>query len=115
MLLPISAHTTMLCCLRFYCLPTQAEEIEALEAIFGPEWIEIDAQARTYAVHLDIGTASDLFELRLVFPAGYPSERAPVYELDAAWQSRPEADVIAANLDRIYRESVRVLHLGSAL
>lgn len=87
----------------------QAEEIEALEAIFGPDWIPVDPSANTFSVRLNVG-ASSRFDLRLILPAGYPSRRAPVFELDAAWQSRPEAAEIADNLERIFLEAVSEAH-----
>lgn len=75
----------------------QAEEIEALESIYGDQWCSLDPDSDIASYMASFPG----FELRLIFPSDYPSHRPPIYEIDARWQSRPEADEIVAALNSI--------------
>lgn len=96
----------------------QAEEIEALQAIYGEDAVLVVAgpeeeSPRGCCVSVRIPTAAGaapagsrlLATLRVSCPVGYPTQDCPVFEVRAAWLGDDERRRLAEDLERIYGES----------
>uniref|UniRef100_UPI00358F5605 protein IMPACT isoform X2 n=1 Tax=Myxine glutinosa TaxID=7769 RepID=UPI00358F5605 len=87
----------------------QAEELEALSAIYGPELHLLDAEQRVVWFH---GSCADGRNLRLqmTLPPEYPSNAPPLYQLSCAWLSQEQLYSLGCSLEQIYSE-----HLGESM
>lgn len=95
------------------------DEIQALSAIYGDEWIHEEEDNNVYSITLkydnninntknDCQQRSQLcermirFEIRL--PDEYPLESMPFYTLSAPWMSRMDKMLLMSSLEEIYCE-----------
>ena len=86
-------------------LTEQIEEIEALSAIYGDDFLVIDEANRIYEVR--VSNENDSWwsaTLQFLLPPQYPAEVPPVFEIYSAWMN--EADMFEASdmLHTISRE-----------
>lgn len=96
----------------------QAEEIEALQAIYGEEAVLVEAGPAvkspagcSLSVRIPTATSAapagtNLLAMLYAFcPAGYPAEECPVFEVRAPWLSDGEKSRLAVDLERIYADA----------
>ncbi|XP_053098944.1 protein IMPACT isoform X1 [Hemicordylus capensis] len=86
----------------------QAEEIEALSAIYGDEWCTVDKDEKIFCIKI-----SDCLEqpkwtlcLQVILPPEYPTAAPPIYQLNAPWLLRQEYAELANNLEEIYAQNL---------
>lgn len=87
----------------------QKDEIAAISAIFGDDWICEDVDNRAYSIELkrEPGANCDKFiRLGLKFPEDYPSKSPPIYEISAPWMSRKLKTQMKTSLDKIYEDNL---------
>ena len=73
-------------------LSEQIEEIEALSAIYGQDFLVVDEAKRIYEIR--VSHESDSWwsaTLQVLLPPEYPSKVPPVFEIHSAWMC--EADL----------------------
>lgn len=86
---------------------SQADEIEALSAIYQEDWIVEDPAKRVYKIVLSNEVSGDKLSFQVTLPPEYPSEAPPFYEISAPWMSQGgKARLLAALDDYFYN------HLG---
>ncbi|XP_037283685.1 protein IMPACT-B [Rhipicephalus microplus] len=86
---------------------SQADEIEALSAIYQDDWKVEDAANRVYKIVLCSESNGDKLSFQVTLPPEYPSEAPPFYEISAPWMSQErKARLLAALDDHFYN------HLG---
>ncbi|XP_077542370.1 protein IMPACT-B-like isoform X3 [Haemaphysalis longicornis] len=78
---------------------SQADEIEALSAIYQEDWIVEDAAKRVYKIVLNSEVSGDKLSFQVTLPPEYPSEAPPFYEISAPWMSQEEKARLLAALD----------------
>ncbi|XP_012272330.1 protein IMPACT-A [Orussus abietinus] len=78
----------------------QADEIEALIAIYGNDWQIEDESNGMYSVQISEGNAS--VKLYLKLPRDYPSTSPPIYEISAPYLSHAEKVRLGNLLDDVY-------------
>ncbi|KAH9635289.1 hypothetical protein HF086_001945 [Spodoptera exigua] len=85
-------------------LTKQNEEIEALGAIYGDDWIVECDKTRSYCIKI----TEKKYEvvLYVTMPEDYPSQSPANYELSAPWMDRQEKIALHQALDEIYLENV---------
>lgn len=84
----------------------QCEEIEALSAIYGDDFVVVDEASRIYEIR--VSNESDTWwsgTLQVLLPPQYPSKSAPVFEVHSAWMSDSEMFDITDQLHSIHREN----------
>ena len=87
-------------------LNRQCEEIEALSAIYGDDFLIVDEVSRLYEVR--VSHESDSWwsgTLQILLPPQYPSKVPPVFEIHSAWMSDSEMFEITDKLHSIHREN----------
>lgn len=86
---------------------SQADEIEALSAIYQDDWKVEDAANRVYKIVLCSESTGDKLSFQVTLPPEYPSEAPPFYEISAPWMTQErKARLLAALDDHFYN------HLG---
>lgn len=86
---------------------SQADEIEALSAIYQDDWKVEDAANRVYKIVLCSESSGDKLSFQVTLPPEYPSEAPPFYEISAPWMTQErKARLLAALDDHFYN------HLG---
>uniref|UniRef100_G3MPG5 RWD domain-containing protein n=1 Tax=Amblyomma maculatum TaxID=34609 RepID=G3MPG5_AMBMU len=89
---------------------SQADEIEALSAIYQDDWKVEDAAKRVYKIELCSEGNGDKLSFQVTLPAEYPSEAPPFYEISAPWMSQErKARLLAALDDHFYN------HMGESI
>lgn len=84
----------------------QKDEISALSAIFGDEFVCDNSVEGVYSVELKDESSSDRFiRLLLKLPVDYPSKKPPSYEISAPWMSRKLKSEMKSSLDQIHEEN----------
>ena len=83
----------------------QCDEIEALTAIYGGDFVVVDSKHRIY----EIRVSSELDSwwsatLQVLLPPQYPSKVPPVFELHSAWMTEADKFEIGDNLYNIFRD-----------
>lgn len=81
-------------------LTEQIEEIEALSAIYGDDFLVIDEANRIYEIR--VSNENDSWwsaTLQFILPPQYPAKVPPVFEIYSAWMN--EADMFEAS-DMLY-------------
>ena len=81
-------------------LTEQIEEIEALSAIYGDDFLVIDEANRIYEIR--VSNENDSWwsaTLQILLPPQYPEKVPPVFEIYSAWMN--EADMFEAS-DMLY-------------
>ncbi|GFO38638.1 protein impact-like [Plakobranchus ocellatus] len=65
----------------------QADEVEALSAIYGDEWKAVDVASRSYCIHIADKTENPKLEANLLvrLSEAYPLHGPPDYEINATW------------------------------
>nr|XP_022345694.1 protein IMPACT-like isoform X1 [Crassostrea virginica] len=84
----------------------QEEEIEALAAIYGDEWVAIDSELRKYHIKISDEKSQNIILMEVTFPSDYPKAAPPQYVLSAPWLRKDEklaledalADIYCANI-----------------
>lgn len=84
----------------------QCDEIEALAAIYGDDFVVMDTEHRIYEVRV----SSELDSwwsatLQVLLPPQYPSKVPPVFEIHSAWMSDADKFEITDSLYNIFREN----------
>lgn len=86
---------------------SQADEIEALSAIYQDDWKVEDPANRVYKIVLCSESNDEKLSFQVTLPPEYPSEAPPFYEISAPWMSQEKkARLLAALDDHFYN------HLG---
>ncbi|CAG2116481.1 unnamed protein product [Medioppia subpectinata] len=106
------------------CKTLKSDEMEALAAIYGDEWVVEDETSHVFSITLknetncnDSQTRGQDWErmIRLEFrlPEEYPLSQPPFYTLSAPWMSRKDKMQLMAQLEEIYcdNESQSILYL----
>ena len=88
----------------------QQDEISAISAIFGDDWVCENQDDRVYSIELKEESSSaencdNCIRLGLKLPEEYPSKKPPVYEISAPWMSRKVKSQMMSALDQIYDEN----------
>ncbi|KAK8767474.1 hypothetical protein V5799_005745 [Amblyomma americanum] len=78
---------------------SQADEIEALSAIYQEDWKVEDAAKRVYKIELCSEASGDKLSFQVTLPPEYPSEAPPFYEISAPWMSQERKAKLLADLD----------------
>lgn len=68
-------------------ISSQADEIEALSAIYQDEWKVEDAANCTYSIVLCDEDVNHKLNFQVRLPPEYPSGAPPIYEISAPWMS----------------------------
>lgn len=84
----------------------QDDEIEALSAIYGDDWVTIDSESRNYCIKIKDENSENVILMEILFPPYYPKTSPPQYTLSAPWLRREEkisledalADIYCANI-----------------
>ncbi|XP_059163559.1 protein IMPACT-like [Physella acuta] len=86
----------------------QADEIEALTAIYGNEWCVLDEASRQYCVQISDRTDSPrwVLNLQVHLPENYPLESPPEYQINAFWLRGAERKNLENRLSQIYCENI---------
>nr|XP_049705917.1 protein IMPACT-B [Helicoverpa armigera] len=85
-------------------LTKQAEEVEALSAIYGDDWITESEVTRSYSIRIEEN--KNEVRLYVTMPDDYPSNSPPKYELSAPWMDRKAKTQLHHQLDEVYLENV---------
>ncbi|XP_063980861.1 protein IMPACT-A-like [Diachasmimorpha longicaudata] len=85
-------------------LAQQADEIEALVAIYGDELVIEDEENRAYSINIGEGGCN--VKLYLKLPIDYPSSVPPVYEVSAPHLRQEQKSRICRILDEVYLDYV---------
>ena len=102
------------------CKTLRNDEIEALSAIYGEEWIAEDESNSVFSITLkeeDNCHESQEYERMIRFefrlPEEYPLSQPPLYTLSAPWMSRRQKSLLTQQLEEIYcsNESQSILYL----
>src|SRR5690348_15549957 len=97
----------------------QIDEIEALAAIFGEDWIIQNEESRIFSITLkndcvdEDATKEELLKeitIEFRFPEDYPLNSPPLYTLSAPWMSRKEKIMLMNDLEEIYGD-----HAGESI
>ena len=86
-------------------LTEQIEEIEALSAIYGHDFLVIDEVSKIYEIR--VTNESDSWwsaTLQVLLPPEYPASVPPVFEIHSAWMYEAELFEVSDLLYTIYRE-----------
>lgn len=87
----------------------QEDEIASMAAIFGPDWRPVHGDdMHAFALCLRADNCTHELVLRIVLPERYPSEQAPLYEVDTRGISGTDLPHIAEQLDLAYATQVRL-------
>lgn len=78
---------------------SQADEMEALSAIYQEDWNVEDAARRVYKIELCSKANGDKLSFQVTLPPEYPSEAPPSYEISAPWMSQERKARLFAALD----------------
>jgi len=84
----------------------QVEEIEALSAIYGLDFVVIDEANRIYEIR--VCNENDSWwsaTLQVLLPPEYPERVPPVFEIHSAWMNDAEMFESSDLLHTIYREN----------
>ncbi|XP_048744451.2 protein IMPACT-B-like isoform X2 [Ostrea edulis] len=84
----------------------QDEEIEALSAIYGDDWVIVDSDSKKYGIKVADENSANMIFMEVSFPPDYPKTSPPQYILSAPWLRREErisledalADIYCANI-----------------
>ncbi|KAJ8682051.1 hypothetical protein QAD02_017843 [Eretmocerus hayati] len=88
-------------------LDKQAEEIEALSAIYGEEFQIEDAEHKNYSVRILSENNKDIsVTLYVKFPESYPSESPPTFQISAPHLSHSQKMHLSHLLEEEYLSSV---------
>nr|XP_026693729.1 protein IMPACT-like [Ciona intestinalis] len=82
----------------------QAEEIEAISAIYGEDWRVIDEYSRVFS--FSVTESNQKLVFRLMLPPNYPSENAPEFTITAKYAKDSEIRELELKLKHIYNENV---------
>ena len=106
------------------CKTLRNDEIEALSAIYGEEWVAEDESNTVFSITLKDQTNSSeshnrgqdserMIRLELRLPDEYPLSQPPMYTLSAPWMSRRQKSLLTQQLEEIYcsNESQSILYL----
>lgn len=90
------------------CLSQQADEIEALSAIYGEEWCVVDDINRIYCIQITDGQEKPVWSLsfQVHLPENYPSEAPPEYQLNAPWLRGDGRQHLEAALADVYCDNI---------
>ena len=86
-------------------LTEQMEEIEALSAIYGHDFLVVDEAKRIYEIR--VSNENDSWwsaTLQVLLPPHYPAKVPPVFEIHSAWMCDAELFEVSDSLFTIYRE-----------
>ena len=86
-------------------LTEQIEEIEALSAIYGHDFLVVDEASKIYEIR--VTNESDSWwsaTLQVLLPPEYPASVPPVFEIHSAWMYEAELFEVSDLLYTIYRE-----------
>lgn len=88
-------------------LTRQADEVEALAAIYEDEWCVVDEAARIFCIKVTDGSSKPKWSvsLQVHMPSDYPSDSPPTYQLNAPWLRGDERRTIQNSLEEIYLEN----------
>ena len=78
----------------------QAEEIEALESIYGDDFIIENDVTTSFSVKVLERKKEAIIFVRM--PAGYPNDAPPSFELSAPWMARDAKENLTRLLNEIY-------------
>ncbi|KAK3589333.1 hypothetical protein CHS0354_026991 [Potamilus streckersoni] len=86
----------------------QADEVEALSAIYGGEWCVVDAANRVYCINIADKQDKPRWSLCLQvhMPLEYPSHSPPEYQLNAPWLKGAERKNVEGALADIFCENI---------
>ncbi|CAK1547791.1 unnamed protein product [Leptosia nina] len=85
-------------------LTKQIDEVEALTAIYGDDFVIDSEELRSYTVKIKDNNNEVL--LSVTMPAEYPSEAPPKYEFSAPWMDRKAKESLRHSLDEVYLENL---------
>lgn len=90
------------------CLSRQADEIEALSAIYGDEWCVIDAESRIFCIRVSDNTESPKrsLSLQIHMPEDYPLQSPPMFQVNAPWLRGIERRNMEDKLSEIYCDNL---------
>ena len=92
----------------------QADEIEALTAIYGDDLVFDDASRRNFGIDLQVSDEKCVnrqdnwdkhIKLEFKLPAGYPVTAPPYYTISAPWMSRNKKLQLTSALEEIYADN----------
>ncbi|KAK3879632.1 hypothetical protein Pcinc_015817 [Petrolisthes cinctipes] len=81
----------------------QADEIEALSAIYGTDFHTESIETSTYSVDITQGDKTAF--LQVTMPPDYPATSPPVYMLSAPWLKGPKRQELCGYLEDLYLEN----------
>ncbi|CAG2171246.1 unnamed protein product [Oppiella nova] len=111
------------------CKTLRSDEIEALSAIYGDEWVVEDESSHVFSITLKYDNNCNdspsqtrshshtdwqrMIRLEFRLPDEYPLSQPPLYTLSAPWMSRKDKTRLMAELEEIYcsNESQSILYL----
>ncbi|EEC14059.1 protein IMPACT [Ixodes scapularis] len=88
-------------------IASQADEIEALSAIYQDEWKVEDAADCVYRITLCNENNNHKLDFKVRLPPEYPSDAPPIYEISAPWMSHEDKTRLSNTLEDHYCD-----HLG---
>ncbi|XP_037079618.1 protein IMPACT-like [Pollicipes pollicipes] len=83
----------------------QADEVQALSAIYEQEWQVISEPSRIYAVVVGVDSGKKV-TLEVTLPSDYPLEAPPQYQLLAPWLRGSLRHQLGSLLDTLYWENM---------
>ncbi|KAM5222121.1 protein IMPACT [Ctenodactylus gundi] len=86
----------------------QNDEIEAMAAIYGDEWVIVDASARTFCIRINVDKEEPerTLCLQVMLPKEYPDTAPPIYKLKASWLEEQERVDLSNSLEEIYIQNI---------
>lgn len=86
----------------------QADEVEALSAIYGDEWTVEDPVDRRYSIKISDGSTPTKYSIQLevTFSDQYPSNAPPVYNLIAPWMRGDDRKLLDGRMQETYLGNV---------
>ncbi|XP_005093304.1 protein IMPACT [Aplysia californica] len=86
----------------------QADEIEALTAIYGDEWCVIDSVSRIYCIRIadSLDDPKWKLSLQVVLPDDYPLLSPPQFQINATWLRGNERTALENKLSQIYCDNM---------
>jgi len=86
----------------------QADEIEALTAIYGDEWCVVDPESRVYCIQIadSLDQPQWSLNMQVMLPDDYPSLAPPEFQINGKWLNGNERGNLEAKLSEIYCENL---------
>ncbi|XP_042897219.1 protein IMPACT isoform X2 [Parasteatoda tepidariorum] len=83
----------------------QADEVQALSAIYELDWVTENLVQNAYSIKISDG-ANNIVYFKVTLPESYPLDSPPIYELSAPWMNRIVKQNLCSALEDVYCQNI---------